>query len=273
MFFADYHSHTQFSNDSRTNMRELAQCAYENGISELCFTDHMDDCCVNDGEPKIRGSVATWDEEYNEFLAVKREMEGKIELRLGMELSGYNHMPDLALKIAKETKGLDFVLASLHNTRSTLDFFYYKFRDLAECQQIAEEYMKENLEIARLGGFDCMAHIGYFNKCTARMGFVVRLMDYRDYLEEIFRTLIDKGLGIEINTSGIMNPMGEPIPNLDALKLYKSLGGEVITVGSDSHGTRFYPGGVKEGYEILKAAGFKYVTTFRERKPEFIKVD
>ena len=273
MLLTDFHSHTQFSSDSRTNMRELAACAAESGVSILCFTDHMDDCCVNDAEPKIRGSVSTWSEELREFRAVKEEMKGKIDLRLGMELSGYNHMPELSRKIVSETEGLDFVLASLHNTRSTLDFFYYKFKDLAECQKIASEYMLENLEIAQLGGFDCMAHIGYFNKCTARMGFVVRLMDYADILEEIFKALIDKGLGIEINTSGLLNPMGESIPNLDALKLYRSLGGEIVTVGSDSHGTRFYPKGIKEGYDILSAAGFKYVTAFRNRKPEFIKID
>ena len=272
MFLADYHSHTQFSNDSRTNMRELARCAYEHGINELCFTDHMDDCCVNDPEPKIRGSVETWNEELSEFNEVKAEFEGKITLKLGMELSGYNHMPELSQKIAKETPGLDFVMASLHNTRSTLDFFYYKFSGMDECRKLAEEYLLENLEIANLGGFDCMAHIGYFNKCTARMGYVVPLMDYRDILEEIFKVLVIKGLGLEINTSGILNPMGEPIPNLEALKLYRSLGGEIITVGSDSHGTRFYPGGIPEGYEVLKAAGFKYVTTFTARKPSFIKL-
>ena len=271
MFIADYHSHTQFSNDSRTNMRELAQCAYENGISQLCFTDHIDDCCAEDVDPRIRGTSDEFPEMLKEFAALKEEMHGKIDLRIGMELSGYNHMPELALKIASYP-GFDFVMASLHNTRDTLDFFYYQFQPMEECEKIALDYMLENLEIAKMGGFDCMAHIGYFNKCMARMGFVVDTMKFRDIYEDIFKILVDKGLGLEINTSGLMNPMGESIPNLEALKLYRSLGGEIITVGSDTHGTRFYPRGIKEGYDILAAAGFDYVTTFKNRKPEFVKI-
>lgn len=180
-------------------------------------------------------------------------------------------MPELALKIAK-TPELDFVLASLHNTRDTLDFFYYKFECHEECERIAEAYLLENLEIAKMGGFDCMAHIGYFNKCSARLGFVVPLMNYRDILQEIFKTVIENGKGIEINTSGLQNPMGEPIPNLEALKLYKSLGGEIITVGSDTHATVMYPRGIREGYQTLREAGFKYVTVFTKRKPEFKKI-
>lgn len=271
MFIADYHTHTQFSFDARTNMRELSLCACKYGINEMCFTDHIDDCCANDPDPRIRGTMEKWPDIVREFKIVKEEMKDKISLKLGMELSGYNHMPEDALRIAK-TPGVDFVLASLHNTRDTLDFFYYQFQSQEECEKIARDYLIENLEIAKMGGFDCMAHIGYFNKCMARMGFIVHIMDFQDILTEIFKVVIESGAGIEINTSGLINPMGEPIPNLDAVKLYHQLGGEIITVGSDSHGTVFYPRGIKEGYDALREAGFKYVTIFNERKPEFVKI-
>lgn len=273
MFYVDYHSHSQFSSDAPTNMRELALFAAKHGVNQMCITDHIDDCCREDPEPKLRGSVCRWADEVREFETVKGELEGIIDLRLGMELSGYNHMPDLALKIAA-TPGADFILASLHNTRETLDFYYYKFTSQEECERLAEEYLLENLEIAKIGGFDCMAHIGYFNKCTSRVGFIVPLMNYADILEEIFKELVSKGLGLEINTSGLVRSnLGESIPNLEALKLYRSLGGEVITIGSDTHGCYPYIDGLKKGHEILKQAGFKYVTTFKNRRPEFIKVD
>lgn len=59
MFTADYHTHTQFSSDARINMRELALCAYRYGVNELCFTDHMDDCCANDVDSRMRGTMRT----------------------------------------------------------------------------------------------------------------------------------------------------------------------------------------------------------------------
>ena len=272
MFLADYHAHSQFSIDSRTNMRELAECVCKYGVKQLCFTDHIDDCCASDPAPRIRGTSEQFPEMRKEFAKVRDEMADKIDLRLGMELSGYNHMPELALKIA-QSPGFDFVLASLHNTRDTLDFFYYKFQSQEECEKIALDYMNELLEIANIGGFDCMAHIGYFNKCMSRMGFVVDIMNYRDILTEIFKVIIDKGMGIEINTSGYIGAYGNAIPTFEVVKLYRSLGGEIITLGTDSHTTNFYPKGVKEGCDILTGAGFKYVTTFKDRKPEFVKID
>lgn len=271
MFLADYHVHTQFSNDTRTSMRQMAHAAVKHGITQMCFTDHMDDCCAVDPDPRQRGTTAQWPSVLREFAAVKEEFEGVLDLRVGMELSGLNRMPELAKKIADEVP-CDFILGSLHNTRDTLDFFYYKFSSQEECERIAKDYMAENLEIAKQGGFDCMAHIGYFNKCSARMGFVTPLMSFEEELREIFKALISNGLGIEVNTSGLVNPMGEAIPNLEAVKIYRELGGEIITVGTDSHGTFFYPSGIKDGYELIKTAGFKYVTTFKDRKPEFVKI-
>jgi hypothetical protein len=31
-------------------------------------------------------------------------------------------------------------------------------------------------------------------------------------------------------------------------------------------------GVIKEGYEILKSAGFSYITVYEKRKPKFIKI-
>jgi histidinol-phosphatase (PHP family) len=34
--------------------------------------------------------------------------------------------------------------------------------------------------------------------------------------------------------SGLRQQMAEPMPNFEILKLYKDLGGEIITIGSDA---------------------------------------
>ena len=51
-----------------------------------------------------------------------------------------------------------------------------------------------------------------------------------------------------------------------------SLGGEIITVGSDAHNPADAAKCVREGYEIIKSCGFDYVSTFRKRKCEFVKI-
>ena len=60
---------------------------------------------------------------------------------------------------------------------------------------------------------------------------------------------------------------GRPVPNIEHLKLYRDMGGELITVGSDSHKGADIGTGIDEALKILKEAGFKYVASYEARKP------
>ena len=40
--FADYHVHTEFSDDSVYPMEEVVKDAIKLGMDEICFTDHVD---------------------------------------------------------------------------------------------------------------------------------------------------------------------------------------------------------------------------------------
>ena len=73
----------------------------------------------------------------------------------------------------------------------------------------------------------------------------------------------------EINTAGITK-IGYPHPHKEALKLYKELGGEIITVGSDAHMKENIGYGFDVAEDLLKQTGFRYYTVFKNRKPEFI---
>ena len=39
---ADYHIHTEFSDDSDYAMEKVIQAAIAMGLDEICFTDHVD---------------------------------------------------------------------------------------------------------------------------------------------------------------------------------------------------------------------------------------
>ena len=97
------------------------------------------------------------------------------------------------------------------------------------------------------------------------------LSTYRDKIQVILETLVEKGRGIEVNTSGLRSGQG-CFPDLEVVRLFKELGGEAITVGSDAHFKEDVGQGIAQGYELIKAAGFKYVATFSDRRPEFIKI-
>ena len=54
--------------------------------------------------------------------------------------------------------------------------------------------------------------------------------------------------------------------------MYKDLGGEIITTGSDSHNTSQIAYNFDYIYSYLKDIGIKYVCSFDKMKPKFIKI-
>ena len=55
--------------------------------------------------------------------------------------------------------------------------------------------------------------------------------------------------------------------------MYKELGGEIITIGADSHKVDDVGRLVEAANKLLIETGFKYSTVFRKRKPEFITLE
>lgn len=80
---------------------------------------------------------------------------------------------------------------------------------------------------------------------------------------------IDNDCGIEVNTSGYRYGLDSVHPQVEILKRYKELGGQIITVGSDAHKSKDICADFHIAYDILKNIGFKKITTFKQRKPEF----
>lgn len=97
-------------------------------------------------------------------------------------------------------------------------------------------------------------------------------MTQQELLKEVFNLLISKGKGIEINTSGLRQSPKETMPGEDVLELYHELGGEILTMGSDSHHALDVSKGLEVALENPQKAGFRYLTLFNKRKPEFIKI-
>ena len=58
-----------------------------------------------------------------------------------------------------------------------------------------------------------------------------------------------------------------PLPDEKWLRLYRSLGGEIVTLGTDAHTPGFVGCAVREGQALLRACGFRRFAAFRQGKP------
>ena len=147
---------------------------------------------------------------------------------------------------------------------------YYKGRSE---RQAYLEYFASILEnVAAFDAFDVYGHIDYVVRYGPNKNRDYSYRAYSEIIDEVLKTLIEKGKGIEINTGGFRYGLGHPNPTEDILKRYREFGGEIITVGADAHAPEDIAFDFQKVPEILKSCGFRYFTVFKNRKPEFIRL-
>ena len=109
-------------------------------------------------------------------------------------------------------------------------------RKFMDVDVILTRYFEEILELCQWGQFDSLAHLTYpLRYITGQYHIPVDLSRYDSIIDEILRTLAQKGLGLEINTAGLRREIGQTAPTLPYIKRFRQLGGEILTFGSDAH--------------------------------------
>ena len=272
MDYFDFHVHSDVSQDSSASMLDMVRAEAQRGVKAMCFTNHCDMIDWHTNLPDDRCLTVperTW-EKKRELLEICPKLP--IDVRFGLELGEAHYDFERAEAIASSCN-MDFIIGSVHILKGRGDFAFMTYSSTQECEEVYEQYLDELIQLSERGVFDVMGHIGYSLRSMKKSGFDVPLTVERggERLRTVLANIIDKGRGIEINCSGIRDG-AEAFPNLEVLKLYSSLGGEILTIGSDAHRPEDAAAGIPDGMELAREAGFKYITLFKDRKPEFIKI-
>lgn len=259
MILADVHTHSSFSTDSDEPLRELALAAEHKGLKILCVTEHHDFDHPNIGDFLL--DVPAYREE---LMRVRAEFSDRLDILFGAELGLLDYDPPRLYDFAK-CADFDFIIGSLH-LADGLDPYYPEYFDkLGDRNGIARFFEVMLSSIRAFDGFDVLGHLDYIVRYSHAKSY--NPPDYREVIDEILKTVIAKGKGIEINTAGVKS-LGYPHPHPFALKRYKELGGELITVGSDAHDRTRVAQDFDRAEQALKEAGFEYYAVFRNRRPE-----
>lgn len=262
----DFHTHSFISKDSDATIIQMVMQAREQNMDGICFTEHIDPYFPDEFEP----FCVDW-EKYDREIAKPRMALPEMEIFQGIEAGLNKNSWEEIDKQIKEHPNLDFVLGSMHCTNEMTiaeDDYYYRY----EKRKIQTDYLECLIEnIKGFDNFDCVAHIGFLAKFAPEAGWDIHFEDFRDLVDELLTTVINKGKGIELNTSSLKR--GEfTMPARDILKRYKELGGEILTLGSDAHSPEWI------GYEfdfatvVILKYGFEYLTKFSKRKPIFYEI-
>lgn len=270
MIATDMHVHSCFSSDSKEKPVSIIETAIEKGFSYVYFTDHHDtDFPVSKEEPDMNFQLDF--PAYIECLTKLREQYSKkIQLCIGVEQGICPEVADKVTTIANQYD-FDFIIGSSHLTSLINgDPYYPEYYTGMNYIDAYRKYFMSEVENVRLtSAFDVYGHLDYAVRYCPDKSFLYQFEDYQDIFEELFKLLIEKGKGIEINTAGIRK-IGFAHPHMDALRLYREMGGEIITIGSDAHTKKDIGFGFDVAEEMLKSCGFRYYTVFKDRKPEFI---
>ena len=262
----DYHLHSTYSFDAISSMEEIVLSGIEKGICELTFTDHIE---FHDNT--LLKLTEDLNRQYNEFLYLKDKYSGKIALKFGMEVAQQLYIPD-ETNILCEMLPYDFILFSLHCVRYGVDFHDMDYTNVDLIAE-AKKYLKELLVLVNtFSDFSVLGHCDYLSRYIVlnNLDFDYNSLKYE--YEPIFKALIKKGNGIELNTSGFRTKHGKTMPSKEILEVYRECGGEIITIGSDSHNKDDIGANFHKGVALLKETGFNKITIFDKKIPEFVSI-
>ncbi len=271
MLLFDNHNHSQFSFDGkRTSVEASADAAMSLGLGGICFTDHCDFFV-----PPMKASFGESGPETFDINAQQAEIDRvrtsiqakgqQLKILKGIEIGMYESSHDEIRRTLRENT-FDQVIASVHYIEGTDPFYggYYEGKDWKEAYG---HYMETiYCEMTWLGDFDIMGHFDYVARYAPYPQASILYRDFSDILDEMLRYLAHEGKALEINTKSYKSHNGRvQILDKDILLRYRELGGEVISLGSDSHDAGRVGDGFAAHAAMLKSLGFRYLAHFEKR--------
>lgn len=271
---ADYHVHTQFSDDSVYPMEDVVKDAVGLGLEEICITDHVDYGVKVDWdsgqEIRCRRGNPLANVDYPRYMAkieeMRRKYGGQIAIKLGMEFGVQTHtVPQFQTLFCRYP--FDFVILSIHQVEDR-EFWMQEFQEGRTQQEYNRRYYEEMLSVVRAyKDYSVLGHLDLIKRYD-KAG-IYPFEEVKSIVAEILKTAIADGKGLEVNTSSHRYGLTESMPSVDLLRLYRELGGSIVTIGSDSHAPAHLGTHIEEAKRLLKDLGFESFCTYQRMQPVF----
>ena len=260
----DLHVHSVFSGDGHAYIEDMCAEAVKQGLSEIAFTEHVDHNPADVSYGKFE-----LDEFCAQVDAANRKFAGKLNVLKGIEFAEPQLYP-AELRAFGSDGRLDVIIGSVHWVGDVLiSSDSFEGRDVEEMYL---GYFNSLLQAVEMGGFDVLAHLDIVKRFGVQYVGPFQIELFRKQITAILAAAVERKIALEVNTSGLRQPCVEAFPSIDILKLFRELGGELVTIGSDAHRIRHLGFGLADGLELIREAGFDAVTVYRHRQPELVSI-
>ena len=261
----DYHVHSTFSVDCAVPMEASCRAAIAGGVTEIAFTDHLDH------EPADPGAGYYRPDDYLRELEENRaRFAGELTVLRGVEIDFNERIAGQVERfVSAYGREYDFVIGSVHYGHEGAIIFpeYFGGRSLDD---VFLPYFDQMEKAVETGWFDVIGHLDLPKRYAPKTHRVYDPLRYRERLLPIFDAMIARGVGFEINTSGLRQAPKTSMPGPSVVRWYADRGGELITTGSDSHAAQTVGTGIAKTLDMLELSGIRAVASFRRREPTLV---
>ncbi len=248
----DAHLHTDLSPDSHVPLELYAAQAFERGIHEIAITDHLD---------FMPGAPAYEYADYGKREMIVREAAerwaGRVSIRFGVELTYETRYED-QIREHLRTHSYDYSIGSVH-AQSDGPYARDRIASFVSGKSLAEAtavYFGEVEAAIRSGLFDTLGHMDMCKRWLVDWFPPATFAAAPELYEPPLRALVESGMALEVNSSGLRQRPGETYPGPWVVARFRELGGRRVTVGSDAHMPNSFAFGLEQACEIVAAAGF-----------------
>lgn len=262
----DMHVHSDNSPDGIHSPMYICEQAYDKQLRAVAFTDH---CEIDKFYTQKYNSMIL--HSYFECSKARVSFEGQLLVMIGLEVAQPEYDKALTKNVVN-SRPYDVILGSIHTPKGfECDIKEIEY-DKIDVYCFMKDYFRQLTDIAYSDEIDVLAHI----TCPMRriQGKYNIDFDYsiiKKETDELLKAIIENKKSLEINTSGLRQPIGKTMPDENIIKRYKELGGKYITIGSDSHSANDVGEGIREGMLLAKRCGFDKLNFYVER--EIMSID
>jgi histidinol-phosphatase (PHP family) len=263
----DYHVHSTYSVDCVVPMEDSCRAAIAARVTEIAFTDHVDH------EPADMGYGYYRPDAYLEEVdRVRDRFAGELTVLRGAEIDFNERIAeDVARFVDFYGREFDFVIGSVHYGDDG-DIIFSDYFNGRSLDDVFLPYLDRVEAAVNTGWFDVIGHLDLPKRYAPKTHRTYDPARYRERLERVFDTMIARGVGFEINTSGLRQAPRTSMPGPAIVRWYADRGGRLITTGTDSHAAQTVGAGVSKTLDMLSLNGMEAVASFRQREPTLVPI-
>jgi histidinol-phosphatase (PHP family) len=270
----DLHVHSTCSADGASNIADYARRAARLGMHTVGFCEHAD------FDPRDRSYRYLDPAGYGQALARATDMAPGVRLCQGVEITYQASLEDEIrswLQAHAGPREWDYVVTSVHlvdyddgwamisEPRAVADYFAGHTQ-----HQAYAPYFEELWRAVRSGLGDVIGHLDLVKRYgTAHYG-PFEPAAFEQEIRAVLAAAVQRGMALEINTSGLRQAPGEAYPGLQVLRWFREMGGEAVTIGSDAHRVGDLAAGNAHALNLARAAGFGAIATFDRRQVHWL---